>query len=199
MNKNLLIFIILVLAIIGAGLGIYFLQSDKKELATDEEYPISTSQNEETVLEKNDFSILVPEGWLESNAFPNIPAMVIYADEEITDPAAQKVNFRSYYSINYDALENKTIEDYADYIKESLSQIFENIDFTKETTTELNGQNVNTIEMEITQKEIDFKVLTFLIKGKGNDVWIISFNTVKSNWDQYQELFQKIASSFKIK
>jgi len=53
--------------------------------------------------------------------------------------------------------------------------------------------------MEIAQQGVDFKVLMFLIKGGGDDIWLISFNTAQGYWSEYQNLFQEIAASFEIK
>ena len=204
MKKTFFIFIIL-LIVASVAFGIYYFQGDKRHSEEENLAPGAEEQKEEEeeqkeiFLMKEDFSVLMPEGWKEITAFQGVSAMVVYADEEITDPGAQKINFRTYYSITYDVLQGRTVEGYAEYIKESLRQLLVDVEFVKEETIEINSQDVYTIEIEVNQQGVNFKVLTFLIKGKGDDIWIISFNTTESNWDQYQDLFQKIAASFEAR
>jgi len=191
MKKIFFIFII-ILAIVGAALGIYYSQSNKV-------YPEEQKETQEAFLVKDDFSVLLPQGWKESAGFQGVSAMATNAEEEITDPEAKKVNFRTYYSVTYDVLQGRTMEDYAEYVKESLRQLLVSVDFVREEATELNGRDAHVIEIELYQQGINLKVLMFLIKGEGDDLWLISFNTAQSNWDQYQDLFREIAASFETR
>jgi hypothetical protein len=190
--KKTFFILIIILILAGAALAIYYFRGDKI-------YPEEQKENQEAFIVKDDFSILLPEGWIETAGFQGVSAMAINADEEITDPEVEKINFRTYYSVTYDTLQSRTMESYAEYIKESLRQLLVDVDFVSEGTRELNGQDVYVIETELFQQGVDFKVLMFLIKGEEDDIWLVSFNTVKSNWDQYQDLFQKIAASFETK
>jgi hypothetical protein len=38
-----------------------------------------------------------------------------------------------------------------------------------------------------------------LIKGEGNDVWILTFNTTAKLWNTYETLIPEILNSFKLK
>jgi hypothetical protein len=190
--KKTFFILIIVLILAGAALAIYYFRGDKPYLE-------EQKGNQEAFIVKDDFSILLPEGWIETAGFQGISAMAINAEEEITDPEVEKINFRTYYSVTYDTLQGRTMEGYAEYIKESLRQLLVDVNFTSEGTSELNGQDVYIIETELFQQGVDFKVLMFLIKGEEDDIWLVSFNTTKSNWDQYQDLFRKIAASFKTK
>jgi len=190
--KKTFFILIFVLVVVGAALGIYYFQDNKI-------HPEEQKENQETFLVKDDFSVLLPEGWKESAGFQGVSAMAINAEEEIIDPEAKKINFRTYYSITYDVLQGRTMEDYAEYVKESLRQLLVSVDFLKEEAIELNGQDAYAIEIELYQQGVNFKVLTFLIKGEGDDLWLISFNTARSNWEQYQDLFQEIAASFETR
>lgn len=188
MKKNILI-IIVILAITAAGIWIYSFQSGKKA-------PVAESQG--TVLAKEDFSILAPDGW-EQVQNSSLPAVVVYAGEEITETAAKNANFKTYYSVNHDTIGSSTIDDYAEYIRQGLNRIFKDVKLNKEAAIELNGQQARSIEMEIKRGEVDLKVLTLLVSGNKDDIWIVSFNATKNNWEKYQELFQEIALSFEIK
>jgi hypothetical protein len=191
MKKTLLIFIV-ILVLAGAALAIYYFRGDKT-------YPEEQGENQETFIVKDDFSVLLPEGWTEATGFQGVSAMAINAGEEITDPEAEKINFRTYYSVTYDTLQGRTMESYAEYLKENLRHLLVNVDFVSERMSELNGRDAYVIETKLFQQGVDFKVLMFLIKGEEDDIWLVFFNTVESNWDRYQDLFQKIAASFETK
>jgi hypothetical protein len=190
--KKTFFILIIVLVLAGAALAIYYFRGDKT-------YPEEQKENQEAFIVKDDFSILLPEGWIETASPQGVSAMAINAEEEITDPEVEKINFRTYYSVTYDTLQGRTMESYAEYVKDSLGQVLVNVDFIKEEAVELDGRDTYTIEMEIQQQGIDFKVSMFLIKGEGDDLWLVSFNTVQNNWDQYQDLFREIAASFETK
>lgn len=195
--KKTLFILIVILVIAVAVFGFYYLRGDERNYG--EENYVPQPEEQEIFLVKDDFSLLLPQGWRESAGFQGVAAMAINAEEEITDSDAKKINFRTYYSVTYDVLQGRTLEDYAEYVKESLRQLLVSVDFVSEGARNLSGREVYGIEMELFQQGINFKVLTLLIKGEEDDVWLVSFNTVKDNWDQYQDLFQEIAASFKTR
>ncbi len=223
MSKYLLI-IILCLVIIGAGVGVYYFQkSNTKERLEqpiqNQEVPISTEglpaaeglptevqkeqPPEETkkgiLLVRDEYSILIPVGWREVAAPTGVSAMVSYVDEEITDPNAKKINFKTYYSIQYDVSQNKSLAEYAKTIKTQLQQVVPGISFTNEWPLTVNSREAYNLEAELNQQGVDFKILMISVRGKGDDIWTIAFNTPKTNWQQYQSLFQEIIQSFEVK
>lgn len=200
-DKVLLIIIIIFALAIGVGIGIYFSGGDKdgdKDKGSESIYG-PEAKEEGTRLEREDFSIDMPKGWAEMGAPTGVSAMVVYTSEEITDPAAQKINFRSYFSVVYDTLGEKTMEEYIQYTKDVLPQSIPDIVMTHEEKGIIDNQDAYFIEAEFNQRDIDFKILLSFIKGKEQDVWIISFSTAVSNWDSYKDLFYQIAKSFKVK
>ena len=108
-------------------------------------------------------------------------------------------NFKSYFAVSYDTLQGKNMNDYLQTLKNRLSQTIPNIAFTKEQDVTINGNLAYAIEAELTQQGVDFKVLMVVVSGQGEDIWVISFNTVKSNWDSYKDMFYGVASSFIVK
>jgi len=211
-NKILIYITVALIIVLGVVAGTYFVKENKlpdNELEKEETIIPSNglednksgfsgnetgpeAQEEENLLVKDDFSIKVPEGWRETTALQGISAMIINVNEEITDPNVKKINFRSYFSVSYDSLQERGMEEYVEYTKNSLSQVIPGIVFTH--------QEAQAIEAEITQQGVDFKVLIVFVKGvEEEDVWVISFNTVKGNWDGYKDLFYEIAESFKVK
>lgn len=147
----------------------------------------------------DDFSLDVPEGWQKTVETMGASAMVVSVQDPVSDPAAEKINFKSYFAVLYDNLGEKTIQDYAAETKQSLEENIESVVFNEEKEFVINNQPAYRIEAEITQQGVNFKVLLVLIKGQGEDIWIISFNTTQSNWEGYQEIFYATAESFTLK
>lgn len=187
-NKVLIITAIVLILAVGIGIGIYLSRSGEE-----------SSRKKEVRLEKEGFSINVPAGWSETGAPTGISAMVVNTSEEITDPAAQKINFRSYFSVIYDVLGGKTMEEYIQSVKDSLSESIPDIIISHGESGTVDNQYAYFMEAEFNQKNIDFKILLTIVKSEEQDVWIVSFNTVLSNWNNYKSLFYQIAKSFKIK
>jgi hypothetical protein len=191
MNKKTLIVLVALLLFLAAVVLIYFL------IIRPSPEPEKRNKISNGFLENDNYMIRVPEGWTEED---NLGAysMIINSKEQIIDPDAQKINFRSYYSVVYDALKDESSEDYFKKVIESLKSSFPGINIIKEEDKDTNGNRVHFIEAEIRQQNIDFAVL-LAVNIKEENVWIISFNTLKSNWNKYENLFYEIAESFKIK
>lgn len=148
-------------------------------------------------LNKEGFSIMLPNGWRETQAPLGAALLAYNAQEQITDPALKKINFRSYYSVSYDQMKSQTLKDYAATVKNSLSQLMPGVKFNTESSWTFGSNKGYKLDMDISDKGADFKVLMVLISGNQTDVWVISFNTTKDNWAGYQTLFDQIAASFK--
>ena len=151
---------------------------------------------EDEILDKDGFSVMVPKGWKEATAPTGVSVMVVNTGEEITDPALQKINFKSYYSVSYDNLGERTREEYITYIKDMVKQFAPGINFSSEEDLKINGRDIYKLEADITQQGANFKVLIFLIEGNGDDIWNMSFNSGAENWEKNKEIFNKIAESF---
>ncbi|MCD6094458.1 hypothetical protein J7J39_00930, partial [bacterium] len=89
----------------------------------------------------------------------------------------------------------KYLEDYKQKLKEALPEIV----FVNENPGSVGGKDAYFIEANLTQQGVDFKVFLVLVRGKGDDIWTISFNTLKSDWLKYKDLFYQTAESFKVK
>ncbi len=217
MSKYLLI-IVVCLVIIGAGFGIYYFQKSgteeqakqpiqNQESSIGAESSPSMTQKEQPreetkkgiLLVRDEYSVLIPVGWREIAAPTGVSAMVSYVDEEITDLNAKKINFKTYYSVQYDVLKDKSLTEYAKTIKNQLKQTLPEISFTNEWPLTVNGREAYNLEAELNQQGVDFKILMVSIKGQKDDIWTIAFNTPKTKWQQYQSLFQEIIQSFEVK
>jgi len=194
-NKLLIVVVVLLVLAIGAGIGV-FLSKGEKEKGPGSVYG-PEAKKEGARLEKESFSINMPEGWSEMGAPTGISAMVVNASEEITDSAAQKINFRTYFSVVFDKLNEKSKEEYVQYAKNALSQNVPGIIISHEEKGKIDNKDAYFIETELNQRDADFKVLIAIITGE-QDIWAISFNTVVSNWEKYKDLFYQTARSFKM-
>jgi len=154
---------------------------------------------QEILLVKDDFSLSLPKGWKETSAPAGVSAMATNIEEEIADSKAKRINFRTYVSVNYDSLNSRSKEEYLNFVKNSLIQTLPGITFTYEKTGSIDSRDAYFIEAEVRQQQIDFKILLVLIKGNDEDVWRLNFNTLKSNWIDYKELFYQTAETFKVK
>ena len=203
-NKIIILVIFAVILIILAGF--YFLKQDKST----SDLPINikddaekNNQTDNEQLQKklvtDDFEITLPVGWEQTTPAIGTSAMAVNENEKLDDPAAQKINFKSYFAISYDTLQKKSLSEYLQNIKNTLLQTISNVVFTNEQDIIIDNKPARAVEAELTQQGVDFKILMVVIAGQHEDVWVISFNTTKSSWDGYKEIFSNITKSFSLK
>jgi len=188
--KNVILILVVVVIIVGIAFGINYLK--RKELM----FGGLVAQSE---LATDDFSVNLPKGWQRAEAGIGISAMAVNIEENVTDPAAQKINFKTYLAVVYDTLQNRTLGDYLQSAKNGLRQAVPSVVFAKEEELSVNGRPTFTLEAELTQQGVNFYVLMAMIKGEGDDVWVMSFNTVKDSWQEYKKEFYNTINSFTLK
>lgn len=159
---------------------------------------IDTEQSQNKLV-TDDFEVNLPAGWRQTAPAMGASVMAISVDEHINDPAAQKINFQSYFAVSYDTLQDKNMSEYLHIVKNGLRQTISGVVFTKDEDMTINGRPAHAIEAELTQQGVNFKILMVVIAGQGKDVWVMSFNTTKSGWGGYKETFYGIANSFNLK
>jgi len=189
MKKPILIVVIAVIIITGAAL--FYFRDKLPSFKPEKEIG-----NKENILKKNNFSINLPEGWVEVAALMGASATAVDSNEKIDDVKAQRINFRSYFSIVYDNLGQRTKEQYYQEIKDSLKNAFSGIVFPQEEKGLVDNKDVYFLEAEFSQQEVDFYVMLAINIGE-KDVWIVSFNTLKTSWNNYKDIFYQTARSFK--
>lgn len=216
MQKNKIILFSIILIIVLAILaGVYIFNKNKSFVAVENNEELQNDQNEtlsENQAETNnniagnnqlvtdDFSMELPVGWSKIvNAAEGVSAMAANLDEIINDPAAKEINFKSYLAVSLDTIPGKTVEEYMQLIKDELQNAVSGAVFSNENNITINGRSARAVEIEMSQEGINFKVLIVAIKGNGDDVWVISYNTIKSNWDNYKEEFSDSVKSFVLK
>lgn len=209
MKKNLAIIALIITVIaITAGFGFYFIHKNKTSINSVENIAPSgqfgtdnqaNSEQPQNKLVTDDFEINLPEGWRKTEPTIGVSAMAVKADEKLNNPAAQKINFRSYFAVSYDTLQGKNLNEYLRGVQNQLQQTISGVVFAQEHDTTINGKPARAFEASFTQREVSFKTLMVAVKGVGDDVWIMSFNTLQSTWDEYRQAFSDIANSFSFK
>ena len=207
-NKIAIIVSIIVIVAIAAVIGFYFIQKNKAPASLIENNmplrqsgandQISSEQSQNKLI-TDDFEINLPEGWRKTAPAMGSSAMAVNADEQLNDPAAQKINFRSYFAVSYDTLQGESLNEYLQGVKSQLQQTISGVVFAQEHDTTINGKAARAFEASFIQQGVNFKILIVAVKGTGDDVWIISFNTLQSAWAEYQKTFSDIAGSFSLK
>ena len=175
-------------------------QSDQQQAAN--QLLNQPGEQKDTTITKDNFSILMPLGWKETRALPGLAMMAINFGEQITDPALQKINFKTNYAVGFDTMDTRkyrNFSEYVEHVKTLTSQMAPGVVFGAEQDQTIGANKVHTIEASLTQAGMDFQTLIAVIPGNNNDVWTITFNTPKVSWDSYQTTFKQILASFKIK
>jgi len=194
MKKPIVLVVVLAIIIIAAG-GFYLYKTGKLFGSKPEEINL---ENKDNVVIKDDFSVKLPDGWEEVSAPTGAMLTAIDSNEKIIDVNAQKINFRSYLAVILDKLGDKTKDGYYQALKDTLNQSFTGISFAKEEKGIIDGKDTYFLEAEFAQQEVNFKILLSVNVGD-QDVWIMSFNTIKGSWDNYQDIFYQTARSFAVK
>jgi len=191
-NKILVIAGIILLIVVVGGLWFYFGKTGM---------PVNTEKElGGNMLVKEGFSIVLPKGWVESEDMAEgITALAFDPNEQITEEAAKKISFASYLSIGQDSSQEKNMNDYVAYTKQELQTALGSVEFTNEKSLTINSKDAYALEMEISQENINFKVLMVLITGDYDDIWVVSFNTLESMWNGYKDAFYNSAESFVVK
>ncbi len=208
-NKIIICVSIIAIAVVAVLAGLYFIKQNKvltnspenigQQASTGNQNNEAGNQQSQNKLVTDDFDIVLPVGWKKTEPAIGTSAMAINVNEQLNDPAAQKINFRSYFAVSYDTLQGKSMAEYMQTTKYALSQTVSSAVFANEQDVNINGRAVRAVEVELTQQGVNFKILIVAIRGEGDDVWIISFNTIKSSWDGYREIFSNIVRSFNLK
>jgi len=226
--KNKIIIIVLIVLGVGlaVSVGIYFIKQNDSPTDSFENVAqqdqggvpanLNSKMQEETMgdvgtnnqakavqfsnkLVTDDFSLDIPAGWIKTEPPIGASVMAVNMNEDINDPAAKKINFKSYLAVSYDTFQGKTMNEYIQTVKDSILQTIPNVIFSNEQDILVNDRPAHAIEAELVQQGVGFKILMAVIAGEGEDIWVISFNTTKSSWDGYKEMFYGIVNSFTLK
>lgn len=203
MNKKALFIGLVLLLLVGLSVGAVIFFKNRQSAGTtlpenDGVSDIAGDSSTALALVKKDFSVVPPAGWKEVSAPAGVLLMVANLDENITDPALIQRGFRSYFTVGYQGLEGKSQEDFLQFIRDSLSQSFPDIAYSKDEAADFAGGRGQTMEMTLTQGGSPFKVMVTTLWGNSEDAWVISFNTTPDRWSDYGSQFYQVADSFRL-
>ena len=142
---------------------------------------------------------MMPEGWLQAKAPEGVSVMAVNAQEEITEAKAKEIGFKAYFAVSHNPLQGKSLAEGLQVFKEEVAKLDSGAVFLQERETSINNREARAAEIKMIQQEIDFRVWVVMVKGNNDDVWIITFNTLESKWNDYQNLFSEVANSFQLK
>lgn len=197
MHRKIIPILAVIILIIIVGAVYIFLSGFSSQNSDTQKGPAyETVKNK---LATDDFEITLADGWKGVPAATGISAVAVDTNENITDPAAQRINFKTYLAVSHDTLNGKNITEYMQTVKTSLLQTMPDTVFSNEHTLTINNRQVLAMEADIANQGADYKVLIVAVKGNGEDVWVMSFNTLKSSWQQYAQTFSDMANNFIVK
>jgi hypothetical protein len=147
------------------------------------------------MLEKDGFTILVPAGWAEVNYMAGA-TIVANPGEENLDPVLKKSGFKSYFSVTREKMREKTWGQAITYVGTIVSGAAPEIKYAAERDGVLAGSTMHYWEADLERDGAKFKILVYALRGDGDDLWILTFNTGASMWPAYSRLAPKVFDSF---
>lgn len=161
-----------------------------------------TSQNaavsiKDRMLKKDSFMILVPAGWAEVNYMAGA-TIVANPGEENLDPVLKKSGFKSYFSVTRDKMGGETWEQAVAHVEMIVNGSAPGIKYSKEEDGKIGGIASHFWEADLLRDDAKFKVLVYAVRGKSDDLWILTFNTGASMWLAYSRLTPKVFESFRL-
>lgn len=211
MKKPLLILVLILLVIAIAGGAFWYLKTQSNtagnnlagandnRAASGNNLNQNNQPNGENVFANDNFSLTYPNGWRSVPAMQGVSAMIVKGNENITEPEAKKMNFQSYLAVSYDSSEGKTKDQVVEALKTGLRSVIPDAVFSREQSQTINQRDAYAMETIFRQSGVDFHVLIIVVWGNGNDLWILSYNTLDSLWQGYAADFEKITQSFIVK
>jgi hypothetical protein len=148
----------------------------------------------------NDFQLSLPFGWeTEEPAPENFVLKAIYKQNESNDYSARRIGYKTNLYIAQEELNGKTVVEYIEVLKENIKKIKGEILFHSENETSFNNNKAYLIDVESKENNIEFKSILGVIQGQDGEVWVMSFNTPKLDWDILAPQFYGVLDSFKIR
>lgn len=158
-----------------------------------------TSMSRQGVIETDYFQLNLPSGWETQEPAPENFVLTAYRKESSKDPLARKINYKTSLYIAREELNDKSMSEYIKLLKEGVQKKKENVIFRSENETSFNNHKAYFLDVELKENNIEFKSIFGVIQGENSEVWIMSFNTPKLDWDITAPQFYSILNSFEIK
>jgi hypothetical protein len=137
-------------------------------------------ENKDRFIEKEKFSILLPKDWKEISSM----------DKSINF-SAQNNNPTINFHITSDTIKEEDKDNYLLYVKQSILKVLPEAKIILE--------NKNEIKALLSHNGNNYKSWIKVNFGNDNDVYLLTFNSLESDWKDNEPIFEKIAKSFEIK
>ena len=224
--KNKIIFVIIFIAVLSAGIaGMFFLtkkgslgaltaglglepavkpeqpaaQQPEKEVPASVLNEVSEEALTATLVETDYFSLIAPFGWDVKSDVNTLPVIIFDIQDKITNDKAKEIDFHTNLSINSASLGELSLKDYVEKVKNDLINAIPIIEIIKEEPTVISGNEAYLLEIKSVQQDLRFSTLLSLVMGKKNTIWAFSFNTLEETWPDYKSLFIQTARSVQMK
>ena len=149
--------------------------------------------------EDEEFSIIVPSGWSTQTQLPGtLMTAMNLTESHPNDPAAAKINFKSYISVSFDETDGKTLGALTKMVESQISQTVTSAKVIDQKDETIDGEPAKFIEIALTQQGTDFTVFIAIVI-QGNKYYVISGNTPTTKWEENRPLFEHAAESFRLK
>ncbi len=194
-----LIIVSLIIALAGA-VGFYIYENSRiEEPPFSEDISFEDLQKDPRLIEKESFSLYLPEGWQESEAGPQFVLKARKDSEEFASQAAESLGFKSYLAVTLDDLGTKDLSSYIEALKEFMFQTMEEVSFEEKEQETVDGLSVRFVEAGGTDENLELKILMAFVQDQESKAWTLVFNTTDSYWEEYKEDFYESVRSFDLK
>jgi len=190
-KKTIFIGLTIILSILIVGIVIHF-NNRNTELELDD------NNKEQEILEKDGFSINIPEGWEEIVGVSGISAMISNVNEENEGVALENMGFKSYFAVAYEDMPGIDPETYVAGVEDQIITSQPDFKVISVTEEKINERDGYVIEGELYKEGSEFKIFMVVIKGIGDNIWLITFNTGLKDWERYRNVFKETIESFNI-
>jgi len=190
-KKTIFIGLTIILSILIVGIVIHF-NNRNTELELDD------NNKEQEILEKDGFSINIPEGWEEIVGVSGISAMISNVNEENEGVALENMGFKSYFAVAYEDMPGIDPETYVAGVEDQIITSQPDFKVISVTEEKINERDGYVIEGELYKEGSEFKIFMVVIKGIGDNMWLITFNTGLKDWERYRNVFKETIESFNI-
>ncbi|MFA6271918.1 MAG: hypothetical protein WC693_02300 [Patescibacteria group bacterium] len=213
-NKSYLVWVSVIIIVAIAGV-VYFMMKGDEEINnnTNVSTVVTNTQisNTNTVITNtatdhiyvhNDFTIVPPAGWLESQIPGTLVSFFNTTEQHPEDSTAAKINFKSYLAVSFDTA---AIGSTLDSINAKVMQEVENVVSSSEVVSVSDEMLINNLParfsvLNMTMQEVDYRVLIVVLLDQDHQrYYTVTGNTTAEKWGEYEDAFLKSARSLTIK
>ncbi|MFA6525470.1 MAG: hypothetical protein WCT33_04370 [Patescibacteria group bacterium] len=212
-NKSYVIWVSVVV-IVAIAAVVYFMMNGDKESDTNTNTVVTNTQiNDNTnipatntavanIYVHDDFTIIPPEGWLESQIPGTLASFFNTTEQHPEGSAAAKINFKSYLAVSFDTA---GIGSTLDSINSKVMQEVEIVASSSEEVSVNDEMLINDLParfnvLDLNMQEVDYRVLIVVVLDQDHQrYYTVTGNTTAEKWGEYEDAFLQSARSLTIK